>query len=49
MSGFPEKEADLRRGTSGEAFGKLLGNHWIAVKFHSERASGEVTGERVSV
>ena len=24
-------------------FGKLPGNLWIAVKFHSERTSGEVT------
>ena len=37
VSGFPEKGADLR-GKSG----KLPGNLWIAVKFHSERTSGEV-------
>ena len=48
VSGFPEKGADLRGspGTSGEVwgkFGKLPGNLWIAVKFHSERTSGEVT------
>ena len=51
MSCFPEKGADLRgspgnfRGTSGELLGKsgkLPGNPWIAVKFHSERTSGEV-------
>ena len=35
VSGFPEKGADLR--------GSLPGNFWIAVKFHSERTSGEVT------
>ena len=32
------------RGTSGEVR-ELLGNLWIAVKFHSERSSGEVAGE----
>ena len=40
MSGFPEKGA-----ASGEVPGKsgeLPGNLWIAVKFHSERTSGEV-------
>ena len=50
VSGFPEKGADLRGspGTSGEVwgtsgrFGKLPGSLWIAVKFHSERTSGEV-------
>ena len=51
VSGFPEKGADLwgSPGTSGEVlgnfrvkFGKLPGNLWIAVKFHSERTSGEV-------
>ena len=50
VSGFPEKGADLRGspGTSGEVwglpgkFGELPGNLWIAVKFHSERTSGEV-------
>ena len=50
MSGLPEKGADLRgsRGTSGEVWGtsgkvwETSGNLWIAVKFHSERASGEV-------
>ena len=50
MSGFPEKGADLRGspGTSGKfgelpgKFGKLPGKLWIAVKFHSERTSGEV-------
>ena len=44
VSGFPETGADLR-GTSGELpgkSGKLPGNPWIAVKFHSERTSGEV-------
>ena len=50
VSGFPEKGADLPespgtsgevRGTSGKS-GKLPGNPWIAVKFHSERTSGEV-------
>ena len=36
------------RGTSREVpgkLGKLAGNLWIAVKFHSERSSGEVAGE----
>ena len=50
VSGFPEKGADLRgscRNTSGKfgelrEVGKLSGNLWIAVKFHSERTSGEV-------
>ena len=50
VSAFPEKRADLRGspGTSGEVsqtsgkFGKLPGNLRIAVKFHSERTSGEV-------
>ena len=51
MSGFPEKGADLRGspgkppGKFGELpgkSGKLPGNPWIAVKFHSERTSGEV-------
>ena len=51
VSGFPEKRADLRgspgnrRGKFGELpgkSGKLPGNPWIAVKFHSERTSGEV-------
>ena len=35
-------------GASGELpgkSGKLPGNLWIAVKFHSERTSGEVAGE----
>ena len=50
VSGFPEKGADLRgspgtcgqvRGTSGEVCGNFQ-NLWIAVKFHSERTSGEV-------
>ena len=42
VSGFPEKGADLRGspGTSGEICPP--GNLWIAVKFHSERTSGEV-------
>ena len=52
VSGFPEKGADLRGspgklpGKSGElpgkSGGKLPGNPWIAVKFHSERTSREV-------
>ena len=50
VSGFPEKGADLRGspGTSGEVWGttrqgwESSGNLWIAVKFHSERTSGEV-------
>ena len=50
-SGFPEKGADLREvrelsekfGELPGKFGKLPGNLWIAVKFHSERTSGEVT------
>ena len=51
VSGFPEKGLNLRgspgnfRGSPGELpgkFGKLPGNPWIAVKFHSERTSGEV-------
>ena len=48
MSGFPEKGV---RETSGEVrelpgkSGKLPGNPWIAVKFHSERTSGEVAGK----
>ena len=47
MSGFPEKgrtSGEVRE-TSGELpgkSGKLPGNPWIAVKFHSERTSGEV-------
>ena len=50
VSGFPEKGADLRgspgnfpgksRELPGKS-GKLPGNLWIAVKFHSERTSGE--------
>ena len=47
------KGADLwgSPGTSGLVgelpgkFGKLPGNLWIAVKFHSERTSGEVVEE----
>ena len=50
VSGFPEKGADVRGspGTSGEVwgtsgkFGKLPGILRIAVKFHSDRTSGEV-------
>ena len=50
VSGFPEKGADLGEvwelpGKFGELpgkSGKLSGNLWIAVKFHSERTSGEV-------
>ena len=50
MSGFPEKgltsgEVGETSGKSGELpgrSGKLPGNLWIAVKFHSERTSGEV-------
>ena len=50
MSGFPEKgltSGEVRElpGKSGELpgkSGKLPGNPWIAVKFHSERTSGEV-------
>ena len=46
MSGFPENgltSGEVRE-TSGELpkSGKLPGNPWIAVKFHSERTSGEV-------
>ena len=43
VSGFPEIGL-----TSGEVPGKsgeLPGNLWIAVKFHSERTSGEDAGE----
>ena len=38
-------EVREHQGKSGELpgkFGKLAGNLWIAVKFHSERSSGEV-------
>ena len=51
MSGFPEKggrplgKSGELLGKSGELpgkSGKLPGNLWIAVKFHSERTSGEV-------
>ena len=38
----------LTSGVSGEPpgrSGKLPGNLWIAVKFHSERTSGQVAGE----
>ena len=38
-------QASQKKGKSGELpgkSGKLLGNPWIAVKFHSERTSGEV-------
>ena len=51
VSGFPEKgwtSGEVRetsvevRGTSGEVW-ETAGNPWIAVKFHSERTSGEVT------
>ena len=51
VSGFPEKGADLRgslgnfRGTLGNfrgSLGNFRGNPGIAVKFHSERTSGEV-------
>ena len=50
VSGLPEKGADLRGSpeTSGKfgelpgKFGELPGNLRIAVKFHSERTSGEV-------
>ena len=50
VSGFPEKgltsgEVRETSGKSGELpgkSGKLPGNPWIAVKFHSERTSGEV-------
>ena len=50
MSGFPEKgltSGEVRetsgevRGTSGEVW-ETSGDPWIAVKFHSERTSGEV-------
>ena len=51
VSGFPGKRADLR-GSPGKLpgkswelprkSGKLPGNLWIAVKFRSERTSGEV-------
>ena len=50
MSGFPEKgltSGEVRetfgevRETSGEVW-ETSGNPWIAVKFHSERTSGEV-------
>ena len=50
VSGFPEKGGDMRGspGTSGEVWGtygevwETSGDLWIAVKFHSERTSGEV-------
>ena len=50
VSGFPGKGADLRGswevlkefGEFPGKFGKLAGNPWIAVEFHSERTSGEV-------
>ena len=54
MSGFPVKgltsgevpeTSGEVQGSSGEVpgkSGKLLGNPWIAGKFHSERTSGEV-------
>ena len=51
VSGFPEKgltsgeaweTSGEVRGTSGETSGELPGKPWIAVKFHSERTSGEV-------
>ena len=51
MSGFPEKRLtsgevrESSRGSPGNFrgnSGKLPGNPWIAVKFHSERTSGEV-------
>ena len=54
VSGFPEKGADSWevRETSGEvpenfrgSPKELPGNLWMAVKFHSERTSGEVAGE----
>ena len=50
VSGFPETgltSGEVRetsgevRGTSGEVW-ETSGNPWIAVKFHSERTSGEV-------
>ena len=43
MSGFPETGLTSVevRGTSGKS-GKLPGNPGVAVKFHSERTSGEV-------
>ena len=53
VSGFPEKGADLRGspGTSGEVWG-TSGEVWetsgeppVAVRFHSERTSGEVAGK----
>ena len=56
LSGFSERGADLRgspgnfRGSLGNfrgSFGILPGNLQIAVKFHSERTSGEVA-ERTS-
>ena len=47
VSGFPEKAADLQGspGNVAGGSGKLQGNLWIAVKFHSERTSGEVAGK----
>ena len=51
---LPRERADLRgslgnfRGTPENfrgCLGKLPGNLWIAVNFHTERTSGEVTGE----
>ena len=54
VSGFPEKGADLRGspgtsrevwGSPGEVWGTSGGKLWIAVKFHSERTSGEVAGK----
>ena len=47
MPGFPEKgrtSGEVRE-TSGEVWG-TSGNPWNAVKFHSERTSGEV-GEKL--
>ena len=35
----------MSRGELPVKFGKVLGNLWIAVKFHSERTSGGVAGE----
>ena len=44
VSGFPEKGADLGSFPNFPgSLGELPGNLWIAVKFHSERTSGEVT------
>ena len=43
--GGPPGKSGKLPGKSGELpgkFGKLPGNPWIAVKFHSERTSGEV-------